>query len=88
MSKKIVTLEHDKLLQFIRECKCHIMNIDKIMLMKESVERGKLFAREMNKFNFSYDTFLHFGLNIPFSKFKSIEKKSFDIRKYKKEGAN
>ena len=76
-----VKIEEKQLLQFIKDIKTFINNHDEIMKKKEPVERGKLLAREMNKLNFSFDTFLHFACKIPFSKFNSINNKTFKISK-------
>jgi hypothetical protein len=81
VSKKI-KIKEKELLEFIRQCQTFIDNYDKIMTHKESVERGQLQAKNLNKFNFALDTFLHFTCKIPFSKFKSIENKTFKISKY------
>lgn len=47
-----------------------INNIDLIMKEKESVERGKKIAKEMNRLTFTNHTIQHFELNIPLKKLK------------------
>jgi phage antirepressor YoqD-like protein len=84
VSKEIKIKEKD-LLEFIRQCRTFIDNYDKIMKNKESVERGRLQGKNLSNFNFAFDSFLHFTCKIPFSKFKSIENKTFKISKYFKE---
>lgn len=47
-------------------------NVDKIMQSKESVERGKLIAAEMNRLEGCADRFKHFQLNVPINKLKKL----------------
>jgi hypothetical protein len=45
-------------------------NMDVIMREKESFERGKKIAKEMNRLTFQRHAFQHFQLNIPLKKLK------------------
>ena len=65
---KRVEIEKGKLDGFIESLKQHFINIDAIMQSPESHERGKAVAREMNRLNYDFDVFRHFGLGIPLKK--------------------
>lgn len=45
-------------------------NIDVIMKEKESFERGRKIAKELNRLTFQRHAFQHFQLNIPLKKLK------------------
>jgi hypothetical protein len=45
-------------------------NMDVVMHEKESFERGKKIAKEMNRLTFQRHAFQHFQLNIPLKKLK------------------
>jgi hypothetical protein len=45
-------------------------NIDVIMAEKESFDRGKKIAKEMNRLTMARQGFQHFQLNIPLKKLK------------------
>jgi alpha-N-acetylglucosamine transferase len=66
--------------KFIKSTKLHFDNVDKIMKLPDSYERGKMIAKEMNRINFDYDAFLHFELNIPMEKLQSVRNKSFNLK--------
>lgn len=63
--------------EFLQSSRLHLNRMDTIMQNPSSVERGALVAKEMNRWNFDLDAFMHFGLKIPFEKFKAIDKKTF-----------
>lgn len=67
------------MVEFIISCKSHIKEIDRIMEMKESLERGKLIAKEMNRFNLDTDRFLHFGLGIKLTRLNNILNPNFNF---------
>jgi len=78
---KKIQIEHKPLIEFLKSSKQHIKNIDKIMETKESYGRGKLIAKELNRFNIALDAFLHFECNVPINKLETILNKSFTIKK-------
>ena len=43
-------------------------NVDTIMGEKESVERGKKIAKELNRLTYQRHSFQHFQLNVPLKK--------------------
>lgn len=45
-------------------------NVDVIMKEKESFERGRKIAKELNRLTFQRHAFQHFQLNIPLKKLK------------------
>ena len=76
---KKITLKHKQLVDFVKNTKIHIDNVDSIMKTDYSAKKYKLIAKEMNRFNFQFDKFLHFGCNIPLDEMQSVLDKSFKI---------
>jgi uncharacterized protein involved in tolerance to divalent cations len=76
---KTIEVSSKEMTKFIKSAKLHFDNIDKIMKLPDSYERGKAIAKEMNRINFDYDAFLHFALNIPMDKLQSVRNKSFKL---------
>ncbi len=76
---KETKIKNKELIKFIKSTKKHIDTIDNIMKSKVSIERQKLIAKEMNRFNFDFDVFLHFACGIPLNKLKTISNKSFNL---------
>jgi len=76
---KTIEVEKKKMVDFIKSVKLHFDNIDRIMKLPESYDRGKLIAKEMNRINFDYDAFLHFCLHIPLDKLQSVRNKTFKL---------
>jgi hypothetical protein len=76
---KKTEIENKRLLEFAKSCKYHLLVIDKLMERNESVDRGKEIAKEMNRFNFDLDAFLHFGCNVDLNNLKSVLNKSFKL---------
>jgi uncharacterized protein involved in tolerance to divalent cations len=76
---KTIQVSAQEMTKFIKSTKLHFDNIDKIMKLPESYERGKIIAKEMNRINFDFDAFLHFGLSIPMEKLQSVRNKSFKL---------
>lgn len=79
MAQKTIQVTKKEITNFIKSTKLHFDNIDKIMKFPESNERGKMIAKEMNRINFDYDAFLHFGLGVPMEKLQSVRNKSFKL---------
>jgi hypothetical protein len=77
---KETSIETKYLLQFIKSAKLHERKIDEIMKMKESVDRGKLIAKEMNRYSYALDLFLHFGIGLSFEDIKKIPNKIFKLK--------
>jgi len=76
---KTIEIPAKEMTAFVKSTKLHFDNIDKIMKLPESYERGKMIAKEMNRINFDYDAFLHFALNIPMDKLQSVRNKTFKL---------
>jgi alpha-N-acetylglucosamine transferase len=76
---KTIEVSAQKMTEFIKSVKLHFDNIDKIMKLPDSYERGKMIAKEMNRINFDYDAFLHFTIHIPLEKLQSVRNKSFKL---------
>lgn len=76
---KTISVPTKKMNEFIKSCKLHFENIDKIMRLPESHERGKLIAKEMNRINLDYDVFLHFSLGVPLEKLQSVRNRDFNL---------
>ena len=74
-------ISNKALLQFVRSAKQHLNNFDEIMTKSESPQRGSALAKEMNRFNFDLDSFLHFECNVPLGKTQAVLNKSFRFTK-------
>lgn len=58
------------LLDFVATVDTVEKNIDAIMKLKESNERGKLIAKELNRLTYARHSFQHFQLDVPLRKLK------------------
>lgn len=56
------------ILEVTNAIQLHLREIDRIMKMKESFERGKLIAQSCNRLDMAHDSILHFGLGYSFDK--------------------
>lgn len=76
--KKLLVGEKD-VLSVIKSAKLLTRNMDSIMSQRDGVDRVKAIAKEINRFEFDLDYFLHFGLGIPLDRLRPE-----DIQKLKR----
>lgn len=67
---------------FLKSCKHHFNEMDKLMVMPSSPERGSLIAKELNRINLDFDSLLYSSLNVPIDDLQKVLNKSFKLSKY------
>lgn len=63
-----------EILELCRAIQVHQTEIERIMKMKDSYERGKLIAQSCNKLDIAHDAMLHFHLGYGFKKIANFKK--------------
>lgn len=56
------------ILEITNAIQIHLREVDRIMKMKETFERGKLIAQSCNKLDMAHDAMLHFELGYSLNK--------------------
>lgn len=69
------------ILELTNAVQTHLKEIDRIMKMKESFERGKLIALSCNKLDIAHDSILHFELGYSLNKIAKDKKRLNGDRK-------
>lgn len=70
LKKGQIAVKKVDLLDFVATVHTVEKNIDAIMKLKESNERGKLIAKELNRLTYARHSFQHFQLDVPLRKLK------------------
>lgn len=79
---KKIEIDNKAVIVFTRSARAHLKIMDKLMAMPPSVEKGKEIAKEMNRFNFDLDAFMHFSCKIPLNKLDGVLKPKFNLLMY------
>lgn len=77
------TVERKKLLEFLKSARLHLDQIDDIMKMPDGFDRGKAIAKECNRFEFEFDSFLCFACHVDHTKLDTIRNKTFKLPEVK-----